>query len=197
MDGPAGNERLTAWVGAVLLVLLAVEGITVLSVRRMIVPHIVVGLMLIGPIVLKLASTGYRFVRYYTHNPAYRRSDPPQPLLRILAPFLIITTVVLMGSGTLLLLVPDGRRDLVLMTHKASFILWFMLTTVHVLAYVWRVPRLIGADLLRRSGSAVTRGAVTRLAAAATAVTAGVVVASLLAGRAQAWTQLLRFRIDR
>ena len=35
------------------------------------------GVLLIGPVALKLASTGYRFVRYYTSEPRYRRKGPP------------------------------------------------------------------------------------------------------------------------
>ncbi len=197
VDGPAANERLTAWAGAVLIVLLAVEGITLLGIHQLIVPHIVVGLALIGPLALKLASTGYRFVRYYTNDPAYRRSGPPQTLLRILAPLLIVTTITLFGSGTLLLFLPDGQRGLVVAAHKASFILWFMLTSVHVLAYVWRVPRLIGGDLFRREGALRSRGSAARLAALGVAVTSGVVLAGLLLGRAQAWSQFFTFRHDR
>ncbi|MEU2773715.1 hypothetical protein ABZ646_12410 [Streptomyces sp. NPDC007162] len=38
----------------------------------------------------------------------------------------------------------------VLLLHKASFICWIAVTGLHVLAYLWRLPRLIGADLRRR-----------------------------------------------
>ena len=40
--------------------------------------HLFVGLLLIGPVVLKLASTGYRFARYYTNDAVYRRKGPPE-----------------------------------------------------------------------------------------------------------------------
>lgn len=33
--------------------------------------------MLIGPVALKLASTGYRFARYYTHSPPCRQRGAP------------------------------------------------------------------------------------------------------------------------
>jgi hypothetical protein len=62
--GVNGNERLTAMTGALLLVGFAVEGFTVLQVRQMLVLHVLVGALLIGPVLLKIASTGYRFVRY-------------------------------------------------------------------------------------------------------------------------------------
>ncbi|TAM85337.1 MAG: hypothetical protein EPN43_11715, partial [Jatrophihabitans sp.] len=64
--GVEGNSRLTAVNGMVLLVLLAVEGVTILDVRGMITLHMYLGVLLVGPVVLKCASTGYRILRYYT-----------------------------------------------------------------------------------------------------------------------------------
>ena len=34
-----------------------------------------------------------------------------------------------------------------LFLHKASFVLWFGVMTIHVLTYMWRLPQLIGPDL--------------------------------------------------
>lgn len=82
--GAAGNERLTALTGMVLLVLLAVEGVTILSVQRLLTVHFFVGMLLIGPVVLKICSVSCRFVRYYTGAASYRRKGPPAPLLRLL-----------------------------------------------------------------------------------------------------------------
>jgi hypothetical protein len=62
----AGNERLTAMTGAVLLGLLAAEGVTILFKRQMLTAHFFIGMLLIGPVLLKIGSTGYRFARYYT-----------------------------------------------------------------------------------------------------------------------------------
>src|SRR6202035_2912224 len=75
--GTRGNERLTAVTGAVLIVLLAVIGMTIISIRPLIWVHLFVGLLLIGPVVLKVGTTGYRFVRYYTRDPSYRRKGAP------------------------------------------------------------------------------------------------------------------------
>ena len=63
--GTDGNERLTASTGAVLIVLFAMEGLTVLSLSTLLSWHVFIGVALIPPVLLKLASTGYRFVRYY------------------------------------------------------------------------------------------------------------------------------------
>ncbi|WNM35834.1 hypothetical protein RKE30_38530 [Streptomyces sp. Li-HN-5-11] len=150
--GPEGNERLTAATGAVLLVLFAVEGVTILFLGQLLTLHFFVGLLLIGPVCLKIGSTGYRFYRYYTGSPAYRRKGPPAPLLRVLGPLVVATSVAVLGTGVTLALLGRGSPGPVpvLLLHKASFICWIAVTTVHVLAYLWRLPRLIGADLRRR-----------------------------------------------
>jgi len=69
-DSTAGNERLTATTAVLLLLLLAAEGVTILSIRPLLSEHIVTGLILIPPVALKLVSIGYRFVRYYTGSAA-------------------------------------------------------------------------------------------------------------------------------
>jgi len=43
----AGNARLTAANAAVLLVLLAVEGVTILRIRPLLSPHVFIGMVLI------------------------------------------------------------------------------------------------------------------------------------------------------
>src|SRR5439155_1712802 len=85
------------WFGAmasvVLAALLLVEGVTILFLRPLLPVHIFVGMLLIPPVALKLASTGYRFVRYYTGKPEYVRLGPPHIVLRALAPLLVAATV--------------------------------------------------------------------------------------------------------
>ena len=76
-SGVEGNSRLTSTNGMLLLALLAVEGFTVLSVRQMITLHVFLGTLLIGPVLLKIGSTAYRFARYYTGAPAYVDKGPP------------------------------------------------------------------------------------------------------------------------
>src|SRR6516162_6451258 len=95
-----GNGRLTAALGVLLLVPIAVELVTVLlGVHTFMSVHVFVGLLLIPAVVLKLASTGWRFARYYSRSAAYRALGPPQTAMRLLAPFLVVATVVLLGSG--------------------------------------------------------------------------------------------------
>jgi hypothetical protein len=135
-DGADGNARLTGAVGLVLLVALSVEGITILEVRQLITLHIFVGLLLIPPTALKLGSTVYRFIRYYRHSPSYLRHGPPPPLLRWTAPLLVIFTGAVLLTGVALLVLGPERPRLVLGAHKASFVIWFALMSLHVLGHL-------------------------------------------------------------
>ncbi|MHB1988579.1 MAG: DedA family protein [Acidimicrobiales bacterium] len=144
--GVSFNERLTAGAAAVLFVLLAAEGVTIVSIRSMLVVHVIIGLVLIPPIILKLASTTWRFVRYYTGHPDYIAKGPPQRLLRVLAPLLIVTTVLLFASGIALVVVHRPSAWLYDL-HKYGFVPWFAILTVHVVIYMWRVPGLVRPDL--------------------------------------------------
>jgi hypothetical protein len=142
VDPTAGNERLTATTATVLLALLAVEGFT--SVRQMLSVHIVVGLLLIPTVALKLASTGYRFARYYLGDAAYLAMGPPHIAMRLMAPLLVVSTLTVLGTGvSLLALGPAHHRDFVLGLHKASFLVWFVLMSVHVLVYAPQLPRAV------------------------------------------------------
>src|SRR5690242_3798644 len=51
--GPAGNARLTAWTGVVLLALFVAELVTLLDVRGLIGWHVAVGVLLVPPALVK------------------------------------------------------------------------------------------------------------------------------------------------
>src|SRR6185312_15726038 len=122
--GTEGNARLTGTTGLVLLVLLAVEGVTILAIRPLLSLHVFIGLMLIPPVLLKLGSTGYRFLRYYKRDLEYLRKGPPILLMRMLvAPGLVAATFVVFATGVALLAVGPGGQ-VVLGLHKASFVVW-------------------------------------------------------------------------
>lgn len=191
-SGLQGNERLTATTGLALLVLLAVEGFTVLSVRGMFGVHVFVGLLLIPPIALKLASTGYRFTRYYTGNRAYRQAGPPSPIPRIIAPILVLCTVALFGTGVLLLLLGPQQGDTTRTIHTVAFFFWFFVMAVHLLTYVWRSPSLALADVSSR-GSAL-RGRVTRESLVVGSVVLGVIAALVFLPLDASWVQWLSLR---
>lgn len=169
--GADGNARLTAAAGLVLLVLLPVEGLTLLSLHSLLSVHMLVGVALIPPVALKLGSTFYRFFHYYTGSAIFMEKGPPQLVMRILiAPALVASTVGLFGSGVALLSL-EHPNSLVYTVHKASFIVWIGSIGIHVLAYLRHLPRLALADWMRGTGEVFGRRLRRR-----------VVAASLLAG---------------
>jgi hypothetical protein len=182
--GVPGNERITAVAGGALFFLLAVEGLTILQVHQLFSVHVFVGVMLVGPLAVKLGSTGYRFIRYYTGARAYREKGPPLPLLRVLAPVLVLSTVIVVGSGIGLLITGPRNSDLLLSVHRVSFFVWFGVTTVHVLAYVWRVPGLAVSDWRPRELHP-HRGL--RLTLNVSSLVAGAVAAALVLPAAAPW----------
>jgi hypothetical protein len=154
-----GNERLTVQAGAVLFVLLAVLGVTIVRIGQLTWMHLFVGLLLIGPLTLKLASTGYRFARYYTGAPAYRRKGPPLAALRVLAPLLVLDTLVVFASGVVLLFAGPSSWDTMMPIHKVSFFLWLALASLHVLGHIGEMarglfaPRSIRRDAFDAAGA--------------------------------------------
>jgi hypothetical protein len=186
--GTTGNERLTAATGAVLIVLLAVIGVTILRLRPLLSVHLFVGMLLIPPVLLKMSSTGYRFMRYYTANPQYRRKGPPIAPLRIIAPMVIASTIAVLGTGVVLLFLGPSSRDTWLPIHKVSFFVWVAFTGLHVLGHLAKMPGTLRADY---SPSATITGDVTgrsgRVLALSAALVAGVVLAVLVIPEFGAW----------
>lgn len=187
LGGVAGNARLTGLTAVALLILLAAEGVTIPLIGRLKEEHILIGMLLIPPVALKLASTGYRFARYYTGNARYVRKGPPALPLRVLAPGVVLTTVALFGTGVAILLAGPPSSTLVFL-HKASFIAWVALMTVHVLGHLLELPRLALPDW-RRQGPPAARlaGSGTRLLLLGTALAAGVALAAISVPLAGAW----------
>jgi hypothetical protein len=184
--GTSGNERLTGATGAALLVLLAVIGVTIVRIGQLLSIHLFVGMLLIPPVLLKLSSTGYRFVRYYTGNPRYREEGPPEWPLRIIAPMVVLSTLVVFVSGVVLLFVGPSARATWFPIHKDSFFVWVAFTAVHVLGHLPSLPGLLRADYSRYAaydydelGGDVT-GRAGRVLALSGALVAGVVLAILV-----------------
>lgn len=184
--GVEGNARLTAVNAALLLVLLAAEGVTILGVRRMLTLHVFIGMVLIPPVMLKVGSTGWRFIRYCAGAPAYQRKGPPPILLRLLGPVVVILTLVLLASGVALVLVGPPQARMLLLVHKASFILWLGAMAVHVLGHLAEVARLAPRDWLRRGRRDVT-GASARLWLVTAGMVAGAMLGAVLISWASPW----------
>ena len=182
--GTEGNARLTALTAIVLLVLLAVEGVSILAIRPLLSLHVFVGLLLIPPVALKLASTGYRFFRYYTRDLEYVAKGPPYVLMRMLvAPVLVAATFGVFATGVALLVVGPGG-GIVLGLHKTSFVIWGGAFAIHVLAYALRVPGLVGADWGRGRG---TPGMALRYTILAVTLVAGLIIAVAALPAAHPW----------
>jgi hypothetical protein len=178
LAGVIGNERLTALVSLVLLGLIIVELVTSAFLRLWLPAHTVVGILLVGPLLVKMGSTGWRFLRYYTRAPAYVRRGPPSWVLRVLGPVLLVTTLVMVGSG--IGLVVTGPLQSLLLTHVFSALVWLPLIAVHSLAHFQQVPRSIASDWSRRLDSRFPVGRGLRLGTNLGALLLGVIGAWLL-----------------
>jgi hypothetical protein len=179
--GTTGNERLTAATGAVLLALLAALGVTIVQIRPLQWLHLFLGMLLIGPVALKLGSTGYRFVRYYTGSPSYRHDGPPPAILRAMGPIVVISTVIVFASGVALLFAGPSSRDTLLPIHKLTFFVWLAFMALHVLVHLPKLVPALRADYAHTSGLGVeVTGRSGRVLALAGALTGGVVLAVLV-----------------
>ena len=191
--GEPGNARLTAWTGVLLLGLLLVEVGTLFDLDGLITWHVCVGVLLGPPVLLKIATTGWRMLRYYAGQPAYRRAGPPPPALRVLGPLLVLCTLLVLGTGAALvalgpqaaaapLLTVGGTGVTALDLHKVAGVSFVPVIAVHVLARVRPALRRTGIGRPRVPGRAA-RAAVLPLALAA-----GIVAAVLVLPATGPWT---------
>lgn len=141
---PAGNQRLTAMTGAVLLVLFVAECLTLLQLGKLLTLHVFLGMLLLGPVGLKIGSTLWRFTRYYTGSAAYVRRGPPAPLQRVTGPLVVLTTLAVLGTGIMLIVVGPGPSGYHWdQLHHESFLLWVVVMLIHLGSYVPKLPRLL------------------------------------------------------
>jgi hypothetical protein len=175
--------------GAILIVLLAVIGFTIPQLREFVSVHLFVGMLLIGPVLLKMVSTGYRFVRYYTGNVEYRRKGPPELVLRVIGPIVVLSTVAVFATGVVLLILGPSHRNPWVELHKVTFIVWVVFMSLHVLLHLPAVARALGLGREGREQRAgAAPGTAGRWIAIAGALVAGVVLAIVLIPDFAAWT---------
>ena len=187
---PDGNKRLTAAVGVLLLAPVLLEIATVLlGVHTFMSWHVFVGIALIPLVVLKLATTGWRFVRYYTRSRAYVAHGPPQPAMRLLAPLLVVATVVLFGSGVAMGFLHGHMLQIARRLHGPASVVWLVLLGVHVLVYFGRALRSTASDV-RRTEQPPVRGKTARLYGLATAVVCGLVIGAAFAPAQHRWVNI-------
>jgi hypothetical protein len=187
--GPDGNEQLTALTGVVLIVLLAVLGVTIVRIGQLIWLHLFLGLLLLGPVVLKMLSTGYRFVLYYVRDPVYRRRGPPASWLRMIAPIVVLTTIGVFVTGVLLIIVGPVNREPLAEIHKIFFIVWVAFMVLHVLGHLSGMPAALSPERHGRGDIPGLRsGRSGRAIVLAGAIVGGLVVAVVLIPDFAAWT---------
>jgi hypothetical protein len=168
LGGTEGNQILTSAAAVVLVLLLVAEGITIVHMHGLLSAHMFIGLVLIGPVLLKLGSTGYRMVSYYAGSRSYRSAGPPLLPLRLIAPVLVASTIAVLASGVLLL-AAGHKSNAVLTLHKLSFIVFGVVLAVHFLAYLPRVVRSLRSDWSAARRQAVPGAGVRAMLVAAAA----------------------------
>jgi hypothetical protein len=190
--GTAGNRSLTAFVGALLLAGVLGELATlVLGLQHTLPIHILLGVALIPIVALKFGSTGWRMIRYYTNDPAYRREGPPRTFLRGIAPLVAGSTIALFGSGVGLILA-GPHSYLFRPVHSASFAVFLFVVGAHALAHLPKLRQFAFADWMR--GRA--QGHALRRAVVAFAVVSGAAFAIAALQTLGPWTTLMQHHFD-
>ncbi|HEY4018199.1 MAG TPA: hypothetical protein VGM75_05900 [Pseudonocardiaceae bacterium] len=189
--GPAGNARLTAWTGAVLLVLFLIELATLLDVTGLISWHVVVGVLLVPPALFKTGTTGWRIFRYYRRSPVYRQAGPPPMMLRVLGPLVVAGTLAVLGSGLALVALGQdaslrpfltvlGYQVSALTVHQASFVVWAVVTGLHTLGRLVPATRIV-------TGRVAVPGGVARIAGLLGVTVIAALAAVLIYGVSTSW----------
>jgi hypothetical protein len=161
---------LTVIVASALLLLLVIEGFTLLQIQFLLTVHAFVGMLIIPVVALKMASSGWRMLSYYRRGEEYVLRGPPHVALRVfVAPVLVLSTLVLFGTGVALLILGHTHGTLVGL-HKASFFVWLGAFGLHVVAHALKLPRILRARI---------PGIALRVALVAGTVVAGALLATV------------------
>jgi hypothetical protein len=147
--GPAGNARFTALTGTMLLLPLAVvlaSGVFFGDARTV---HFFAGFVVIPPVGLKLATTGWHAARYYIRDRrdhGYRALGPPGWTSRALGPVLVAAAILVLGSGVALWVqrTEHGPWSTV---HTDSAVVLALALGGHLLLRAWRTAWHTAADL--------------------------------------------------
>lgn len=176
--GVRENARLTSVIGIALLVpLLAVtlSGLVFDGLWRV---HYFTGFLLIPLVAMKLASTGYRAARYYLRDPGYRSAGPPALPLRVLAPVLVVSAVLVLVSGVVMWAAESRAQPWSTILSNAA-VVFLCVAALHVLAYVPRAWRDVRSEhrTAGEPGPASSRHRVGRRATVVGSVAVGLVIA--------------------
>jgi hypothetical protein len=190
-SGAAVNAKLIAWTGVALLLLLAAQGITILRIGELVTWHILIGLLLIPPALLKIATTMWRMVGYYARRPGYRAQNPPILLMRLLGPLVVLSTLALLTTGVITAAegAAHSREPLIagfsaLKLHQTIFWVWLVVTGLHVLGRLipaWQIISGAASRHLKVPGASLRIGAF--VATALVSITLGALVHGTLVSR--------------
>jgi hypothetical protein len=193
--GPAGNARLTAWLGLLLLIAFVVECLTLLRLGALVGVHIVVGVLLVALVIAKTGTTGWRIFRYYSGDPRYRDAGPPPLLLRVLGPFVVLGGLAVLGTGLALIALGSSAHNNLfsvgplrvdpITLHQIAFVLWLVVTIPHTLG---RLVPAVQLTVGRRRRMPARSGATMRLAALGVVVAVGAVAAGFVLDDSGWWT---------
>src|SRR5579875_3494996 len=198
--GPAGNARLTAWLGVALLLLFLAEGVTLISMHQLIHVHLLVRGVLVPLTAARTATTGWRMLRYYLGSSDYVAAGPPPLLLRVLGPLVVVTALAVLGTGLALVALGTdasfqpmfgaaGFQVAPLTLHQAAFIAWLAITALHVLARTVPAVKLMAGRLDRGPIPGMVMRAATLLVAAGISVGCGVAVLHYSGSWTHQWAQ--------
>jgi hypothetical protein len=138
---------------------------------------------------LKIAGTGWRFARYYTRNQAYRMKGTPELVMRMLAPLLVLMTIVLFGSGVAMGLTHGRALEIARRLHGPAAFLWTVIVAVHVLVYLRRAIRSTAADIVPATRRE-TEGAKARAFILAAVIVGGFVLGAATLPAQRQWLHL-------
>jgi type IV secretory pathway VirB2 component (pilin) len=168
----------------------------VLGVHTYMSLHVFVGVALIPAVLLKLASTGWRFARYYTRSGAYVAHGPPQIAMRMLAPLFVAATVVLFGSGVAMGLLHGHGLQVARRLHGPASVIWLGFLGLHVLVYARRALRSTVQDALPARRKPL-RGTTARAVAVVIVVVCGLALGGATVPAQHRWVDLPRHHHDR
>ncbi len=176
----AGNARLVAISGAAILLLLPIPYATALFLDALWQVHYFSALLLIPLIIVKLGATAWRALGYYRGDGGYRGDGPPHPMPRLTAPILVAATVVLFGSGVVMMF-GTSRFGPWSTIHNGAAIVFTGALGLHLLAHLWDTPAEAAADVapaLVAAPAHAVPGARRRVAATVAAFAIGITVAA-------------------
>ncbi|PYX67974.1 MAG: hypothetical protein DMG78_26450 [Acidobacteria bacterium] len=105
----------------------------------------------------------------------------------MLAPLLLVATLVVVGSGLGLIVTGPQQAGLLLPLHNLSVLIWLSLIAVHVCAYLWRTSLLVVDDWSKQASRKLRNARWLRLGVNLIAVLCGAVAAILLFPDTTSW----------